>query len=40
MEPLAVLLRESGADWGIPLGDGLHVVSLYADNLLLYVKDL
>ncbi|KAJ1167386.1 hypothetical protein NDU88_007778 [Pleurodeles waltl] len=42
MEPLAVALRGGGAEWGIALGDGLHVVSLYADlqDLLLYFRDV
>lgn len=40
MEPLAELLRRGGEEWGIPLGDGTHAVSLYADDLLLYIRDL
>ena len=39
MEPLATRLRQEGKDWGIPLGTTTHVVSLYADDLLLYLRD-
>ncbi|KAJ1142135.1 hypothetical protein NDU88_008462 [Pleurodeles waltl] len=37
---LAAALRGGGAEWGTALGDGLHVVSLYADYLLLYFRDV
>ena len=40
MEPLALMLRKRGGEWGIPLGDGTHIVSLYADDLLLYIRDI
>ena len=40
IEPLAHTLRQRGVDWGIPMGDGTHVVSLYADDLLIYLRDI
>lgn len=39
MEPLAELLRQQGAEWGVPLGDGIHAVSLYADDIMIFLKD-
>lgn len=39
MEPLAIRLRREGAAWSIPLADTVHCVSLYADDLLLYIRD-
>lgn len=39
VEPLAIRLRCEGEAWGIPLADTTHCVSLYADDLLIYVSD-
>ena len=39
MELLAAMMRLRGANRGIPLRDGRHAISLYADDLLLYLKD-
>ena len=33
VEPLAATMREEGRDWGIPLHDDVHIISLYADDL-------
>uniref|UniRef100_A0A3P9ITT7 Reverse transcriptase domain-containing protein n=1 Tax=Oryzias latipes TaxID=8090 RepID=A0A3P9ITT7_ORYLA len=40
IEPLAILLRSSKEYAGINRGNTEHKVSLYADDLLLYVSDL
>ena len=40
VDPLTHKLRQAGEEWGITLGDGLHAISLYADDLLLYVRDV
>ncbi|KAJ1083076.1 hypothetical protein NDU88_003236 [Pleurodeles waltl] len=40
MEPLAAALSGEETDWGITLGDSLRIVSLYADDLLLYFRDI
>ena len=39
IEPLAEIMRTRGIDRGIPLHDCVHTISLYADDLLLYLKD-
>ena len=39
MEPLAIVTRQEGMHWGIPLGDSAHYIPLYAD-ILLYLKDM
>ena len=40
MEPLAIALRREGRDWGLSIGEETHVVSLYADDLLIYVNNI
>lgn len=40
IEPLAEALRNTQDEWGIPLGDVIHAVSLYADDLLIYLRDV
>ena len=40
IEPLAVRARSEGVGRGIPLRDGIHTISLYADDLILYLKDV
>lgn len=39
IEPLAIMLRLSKDYKGILRGDGMHKVSLYADDLLLYISN-
>ena len=39
MEPLAIRLREVLSEQGIKIGDVMHIISLYADDALVYVKD-
>ena len=39
MEPLAAVMRSKGGRRGIPLRDGSHAISLYTDDLLLYLRD-
>lgn len=40
IEPLAETLRSTQDEWGIPLGYGTHTVSLYADDLLICLRDV
>ena len=40
MEPLAIRFCQEGKTWGIPLGTVLHAVSLYAEDLLLYLYNI
>lgn len=40
VEPLAIRLRQGGETWGIPTAGTTHSVSLYADDLLIYVRDV
>ena len=39
MEPLAIALRQGGVGWGLRMGETIHAVSLYADDLLVYIND-
>ena len=40
MEPLAITLRTGGRNWGLVIGNETHAVSLYADDLLIYVNNI
>lgn len=39
MEPLAIYLRNKLQDLSIPVGDNNHVVSMYAGDMLIYVRE-
>lgn len=40
LEPLAVALRQSAELLGIPIDGTAHLTSIYADDILLYLRDL
>lgn len=40
LEPLAVAIRRSADHLGIPIDGTSHLISIYADDILLYLQDL
>lgn len=40
LEPLAIALRRSAHSLGVPIADQFHLISIYADDILLYLRDL
>lgn len=40
LEPLAIALRRSAEHLGIPIQGTPHLISIYADDILLYLRDL
>lgn len=40
LEPLAIALRQSANLLGIPINEQVHLISIYADDILLYLRDL
>ena len=40
MEPFSQTLRQTADTWGIPQATFMHAVSMYADDMLIYIQDL